>query len=1044
MPKKLFMLSKLAKIIIFIVTLLHCYIVTLPLAFASPGDSFVTIVNPVRGGEFWGLTDQKPQDAVVSQYRLIKDNNLVATWLLRFDAIEDSQIVSFLQKIDKQQELGIFLEITPSLARAAGVPYKEKGIFWHDANRVFLSGYKIEDRKKLIDIIFDTFLGKFGFYPKSVGAWHIDASSASYMREKYGIASTLICADQFSTDNYQIWGQPWGVAYYPSKFNIQVPAQTSENKLDLVVFQWALRDLAKGYGGSANESTFSVQANDYLKHDLGIDYFQELVQIYTDTSQNSFGQITVGLENDNDWGKYGQEYENQIMALVKMKETGKLEVVTMSNFAFWYKNHFPLIFPQMEIKSQDAEWISAPRYRLGLIAKDGKEYIRDLRIYSEQWPEPYLSVPNAWPDLSLSVPAEVDTVRFPEKPAPYEAEIVQEKLNLPFSPPKIALLLYCSIALLLSAFLFLKNKCLGILVSLGTISQSLTMIKSGLLYSFGMGFWGPNGHDGIWHIALINQIAKGRFSHPTLAHFNLLNYHFGFDLLVALVHRVTNIPVINLYFQILPVIFSLLLGILTYLLVKKWIKSETAALLSTFFVYFGGSWGWLVNWLKNKTLGGESLFWANQAVSTLINPPYVLSVVLMLFGFYLLLDCLEKPKKKLLIILALLFGSLIEVKVYAGIIILGSLGILGLIRVIRKIRERRDWQVFQLFLGVLLVTIVVFLPFNRQASSLLVFSPLWFPHTMLAFQDRLGWIRLENARQAYLATGQCLKWIFAEGLALVIFVLGNLGMRILGIGWLVSWSRGDKGNKGDRGKRRNFEVFLVLVLLVSLSFTLTFIQKGNPWNTIQFFYYFQFFMGILAGVWLARFLSLFKNRLVKLALLLIVVLLTIPTTLGTLFYNYLPSRPPARVSFDELGALEFLSRQPDGVVLTYPYNPSWREKFSEPKPLYAYETTAYVSAFSGKQTFLEDEMNLEISAYNWRPRREEEIRFFVTDNKEWANTFLRDNKIRYIYLVKGQQMNLGENDIGAEKVFENGEVKIYTLVNADNQCKILSHRVKYR
>ena len=56
-----------------------------------------------------------------------------------------------------------------------------------------------------------------------------------------------------------------------------------------------------------------------------------------------------------------------------------------------------------------------------------------------------------------------------------------------------------------------------LLILLGTLAWSLIMVKSALIYPFGMGFWGPNGHDGVWHIALINQLAKSSLRMPTFA-----------------------------------------------------------------------------------------------------------------------------------------------------------------------------------------------------------------------------------------------------------------------------------------------------------------------------------------------------------------------------------------------------------------------------------------------------------------------------------------------------------------------------------------------
>jgi uncharacterized membrane protein len=74
---------------------------------------------------------------------------------------------------------------------------------------------------------------------------------------------------------------------------------------------------------------------------------------------------------------------------------------------------------------------------------------------------------------------------------------------------------------------------------------------------------------------------------------------------------------------------------------------------------------------------------------------------------------------------------------------------------------------------------------------------------------------------------------------------------------------------------------------------------------------------------------------------------------------------------------------------------------------------------------LEDEMNLEIMGVFWRPRRILEEQFFTTHDEDWARNFLKENNIRYVYLTDNQKFEVGEAQIGLEKIFENGEVKIY-------------------
>lgn len=988
----------------------------------AQNNAFVSIVNPVRGKEFWGQKDFEPLQGVEKEKVIIDAQGLPATWLLRFDVIADSSLSSFFKKFFPGQELGIFLEISPTLAKSAGVDYPQGGVFWHDANKIFLSGYQPEARERLISKAFETFKNTFGYYPRSIGAWHVDAYSAKFMKEKYGITGVLICADQFGTDGYQIWGGWWGVPYYPSRFNILVPAQTLRNKLDLVVFQWAARDPELGYGGSVKESTYSVQVNDYQTKGLGIDYFRKLLDIYLE-SKSQFNQLTVGLENDSDWKKIEDGYELQMKEVSERQSRGEIKVITMADFSSWYRSQFSRISPSHKVDN----WEMSSAFRVGFTNINGERYIRDLRFYNENWPEPHLLTANPWGTLSLNIPYEVDTVRFPEElrkiPQDYNALDLNQESRRPTFPFKInhlGLWIFYGF-LLIGIILSLKsNLKLLALILAGSITLSLPMVKSGLIYPFGMGFWGPNGHDGIWHLALINELSRFSFQNPVFSGAKLTNYHFGYDFLMAIVHQFTGVSAINLYFQVVPPVLAIMLGVFTYSFVEKWTKSKASAFLATFFVYFGGSWGWLVTFLKNRSLGGESLFWANQAVSSQINPPYMLSLVLIVAGLNFLTDYFKKPTRRHLWFLGLIFGILLPIKVYSGVIILGSLlGILAIGWLSRKTKEKEVYKVFGLSL---LISLILFLPFNLKAISLLVFTPLWFPRTMVAFQDRFYWPVLANARQAYLATNQWVKWFLTEALGLTIFIIGNLGTRVIGFITLTEWARKIK-------RLTQIEYFLIFALGISGIFPLLFIQKGNPWNTIQFFYYFQFFLGILAGVilgwWVEKKSSI--NPVFTWLVISIFVLLTLPTSIFTLKNDYLPPRPPARISFEELEALDFLTKKQFGVVLSYPFEESWRQKFSEPRPLYAYETTGYISALSSKPSYLADEMNLEISGYNWEPRREEEFRFFKTDNQEWAKNFLRQNRIKYLYLVKGQNLNLGEDDINAQKFFENGEVRIFEI-----------------
>ncbi|MDD4938448.1 MAG: hypothetical protein PHX34_05605, partial [Candidatus Shapirobacteria bacterium] len=228
-------------------------------------------------------------------------------------------------------------------------------------------------------------------------------------------------------------------------------------------------------------------------------------------------------------------------------------------------------------------------------------------------------------------------------------------------------------------------------------------------------------------------------------------------------------------------------------------------------------------------------------------------------------------------------------------------------------------------------------------------------------------------------------------------------------------------NKKSSSKQQiNFNRLIIPLFFISFLIPLLFVQKGTAWNTIQFFYYFLFF----ANFYFAQFLSRLwkKNKILVITLLLISSI----TTFSTL-KDYFGNPPPSALPNSEMEALNFLKKQSFGYILTYPYDGFIKNNMSTPIPLYAYETTAYVSAFSQKPTFLEDEMNLNITGFNWQNRRVEEEKFFTTNDKFFARGFLLNNQIDYIYLLKDQSFSLDNNDLQIDLIFQNDEVKIFKV-----------------
>lgn len=363
-------------------------------------NRYATLVNPVRNRQLW---IDKSTEPLKKQYTAASQRNLPVTWLLQYDVLKDKELLKEIKVFNSSQELGVFLEASPMFARDSRVIYPH-AVPWFSPEAVFLSAYSQSQRRLLIDRLFADFKSEFGFYPRSVGAWWVDSYSIKYLKDKYDIKTVLIVADQKTTDNYGVWGQWWGVPYYPTKGNILTAASSIENKQDVVVIQWAQRDPALAIGDGPKFSNFSLQANDYIRQGKNTDYFKELVSIYLDC-RNPLGQVTVGLETGSDSVTYFEEYVRQLEAIKKIPN---LQPVTMTEFYEKFNRLYPDFPKQAVIEGKNVKWVMTPEKRSNgqenifynpemsfndyFIAKKDK-FLKRILPFKTKMPGQYLSVP---------------------------------------------------------------------------------------------------------------------------------------------------------------------------------------------------------------------------------------------------------------------------------------------------------------------------------------------------------------------------------------------------------------------------------------------------------------------------------------------------------------------------------------------------------------------------------------------------------------------------------------------------------------------------
>lgn len=563
------------------------------------------------------------------------------------------------------------------------------------------------------------------------------------------------------------------------------------------------------------------------------------------------------------------------------------------------------------------------------------------------------------------------------------------------------------------------NKKLFLLVFvIGIIGMVAVNAPSGLPYKDGIYFWSSHGHDGVWHLALMNELHRDvfPFQNPELAGNRLQNYHFFSDLLMSEFSRLFPFSNLDIYFRFMPTIFAILLGLSSFILVRIWSKKEIAGIWAMIFTYFAGSFGWILYVPAHKSLGGESIFWVSQTQSVLGNPPHAAAFIIVTIFLFALFKYLNSRKLFYFFLCVILGASVIEFKVYAGVLILGGLLVIGIFDLLFK----RVYQTMLLFFSTLIVALVIYLPNSINSQDFLIWQPWWFIRTMVVVPDRLDWLDLELRRQTYIAEHNWKRVIQVEATAFLIFLFGNLGMRFLGF-WAIF-----KQLKMNIFKN-SFNLFFLTITTASFFIPVFFLQKGVAWNSIQFNQYFLLFFGFLAGLAMVDILSKIKNKQVKMIFGTVVIIIAIPTQLGLLWQFY-SNKPLSKVSYSEMLALNFLNSQPAGVVLTAPFNKYERDKYQDPPvPIYAWYDTGYIPAFSSQKTLISDEEQVNIMGYKVDSLVEDRREAFESLDFSRMNSFLKKYNIDYIYLSWDQKMATDSAYINADLVLDSKDARVYKV-----------------
>lgn len=361
--------------------------------------NFIRQIEPRSPG---GIEDELYQ-TVVEEIGMMKQYSLTGSFLLQYDALINPKYQELMKNsIPEGSEIGGWWEITEPHVKAAGMEWRGRFPWdWH-ANVGFATGYTPQEREKLVDVYMQKFKEIFGYYPKSVGSWFIDAHTLGYMYEKYGIVASCNCKDQWGTDGYTMWGGYWNQAYYPSKVNAFMPAQTKDGQIPVPVFRMLGSDPIYQYDNGLGTQIQGVVTLEpvYTGGEGGggvkewVDWYLPMI---SDGECLAFNYVQAGQENSFTWKSIKKGYDIQMPVIRKLIDEGKLQMQTLAQSGEWFKSSFKLT-PATSVVAYDdflksgkaSIWYDSRYYRANLYWDNDSFRFRDIHLFDETMESDYL------------------------------------------------------------------------------------------------------------------------------------------------------------------------------------------------------------------------------------------------------------------------------------------------------------------------------------------------------------------------------------------------------------------------------------------------------------------------------------------------------------------------------------------------------------------------------------------------------------------------------------------------------------------------------
>lgn len=335
------------------------------------------------------------------QQQIAHDNGFKTTIQMTYASLFNREAVQIAKEHHKRygDEIGLTL---------LGLPCKEFREKYRTKDFCIWM-FSIEDKKSIVNDVFEKFHDVFGFYPESTGSYYMDAELTNYIKQRYPMVKCAVatCWEEgpkaYRTCNnswYTLFdGGPWN-PWIPSKQNTHAPAANDEEDSGIVSIPHLSRDLLACFDG--NGSNFGTHPQNVLRGMIYKDgeypYLYNLIDQYRSLQKYnngySYNMMFVGPGWMNKMGRWEAPYEllvksyKDCMAYYgELRDKGELEEMTMSEFADWFRANRGLTQPECALwkdilygSQKQLFWYCDPYMRTCLDMNQGGAMI-DLRPY---------------------------------------------------------------------------------------------------------------------------------------------------------------------------------------------------------------------------------------------------------------------------------------------------------------------------------------------------------------------------------------------------------------------------------------------------------------------------------------------------------------------------------------------------------------------------------------------------------------------------------------------------------------------------------------